>query len=73
MAKKINGCVHLIIKNSKLINIFTHLDEIPKNGVVHLKGDKIYSYDEFRKSHIHDHNELNFKPKKPNKGLVLIK
>lgn len=63
MSKKIEGCVHLIIKNGKIKNIYTHLSKLPTNGVVHLKADKIYSYDEFKKSHIHDHEEI--KTKKP--------
>ena len=55
MPKKIDGCVHLIMKNGKMINVFMHLNKLPKNGVVHLKGDKIYTYNEFKKSHTHDH------------------
>ena len=57
-AKKVKGCVHLIIKNGKIVNAFTHLSNLPKNGVVHLEGDKIYSMDEFKKSHPNDHSEL---------------
>ncbi|MBZ1345479.1 MAG: hypothetical protein KY055_02535 [Candidatus Nealsonbacteria bacterium] len=49
------------------MNIFTHLSNLPKNGVVHLKGDKIYTFEEFKKFHIHDHNEL-----KPKKRKVII-
>lgn len=62
MPKKIKGCTHLVIKDGKIVNIFTHLSNLPKNGVVHLRGDKIYTFEEFKKSHIHDHDEL--KPKK---------
>ncbi|MFW5853019.1 MAG: hypothetical protein ACOCU8_00065 [Patescibacteria group bacterium] len=58
MVKKLNGCAHLIIRDGKIVNIYTHLNDLPKNGVVHLKGDKIYTYKEFKKSHIHDHDEL---------------
>jgi hypothetical protein len=36
----------------------THLNNLPKNGVVHLKGDKIYSIKEFKESHKRDHHEL---------------
>lgn len=64
MPKKIKGCTHLIIKDGKIINIFTHVSELPINGVVHLKADKIYSYSEFKKSHIHDHDELKAKKQK---------
>ena len=67
MSKKTDGCVHLIIKNGKVINVFTHLSKLPKNGVVHLKGDKIYTFEEFKKSHVHDHNEL-----KPKRQKIII-
>lgn len=62
MPKKVKGCTHIIIKNGNIMNIYTHLSKIPKNGVIHLKGDKIYSIKEFKKSHPHDHSEL--KPKR---------
>lgn len=58
MTKKIKGCVHLVFKKGKITNIVTHLDKIPKNGVIHAKGDKIYSIEEFKKSHKRDHHEL---------------
>ncbi len=64
MTEEINGCVHLIMKDGKIINVFTHLDKLPKEGVVHLKGNKIYSFDEFKKSHPIDHDELNPKEEK---------
>ena len=64
MPKKIKGCAHLIIKNGKILNVITHLNNLPKNGVVHLKGDKIYTFEEFKKFHIHDHDELKPKKKK---------
>jgi hypothetical protein len=65
--KKVKGCVHLIVKNGKIEKVVTHLSELPKNGVVHLKGDKIYSYSEFKKSHINDHEELETK----RKGIII--
>lgn len=43
----------------KIVNIFTHLSRLPESGVVHLKVDKIYSFEEFKRSHPHDHDELN--------------
>lgn len=58
MPKKVDGCTHLIIRDGKIVNVIIHLSDLPKNGVVHLKGDKIYTYDEFKKSHVHDHDEL---------------
>jgi DUF917 family protein len=67
MVKNIEGCTHLIIRNGKIVNIFTHLNRLPKNGVVHLKGDKIYSFKEFKISHKNDHIEL-----KKSKKLINI-
>lgn len=67
MAKKIDGCAHLIIRGGKIVNVITHLSDLPKNGVVHLKGNKIYTFDEFKKSHIHDHDELI-----PKDDLIII-
>ncbi|MDO8529693.1 MAG: hypothetical protein Q7S18_03420 [bacterium] len=49
------------------MNVITHLSDLPKNGVVHLKCDKIYTFDEFKKSHIHDHDELI-----PSDKLIII-
>ncbi len=64
MSKKVDGCTHLIMRKGKIVNVITHLSELPKDGVVHLKGDKIYTFDEFKKSHIHDHDELEQKDEK---------
>jgi hypothetical protein len=68
MAKKVDGCVHLIFKDGQVVNVFTHLSKLPKNGVVHLKGDKIYTIEEFKKSHPRDHHELKKHKKKVNIG-----
>lgn len=67
MPKKIDGCTHLIIRDGKVVKVITHLSDLPKNGVVHLKGDKIYTFNEFKKSHIHDYDELI-----PNNELIII-
>lgn len=67
MVKQVKGCTHLIIRNNKIVNVFTHLDKLPKNGIVHLKGDKIYSFKEFKDCHPLDHKEL-----KPRKEKVII-
>ena len=55
---KVDGCVHLIIKEGKIANVFEHLDKLPQDGVVHLKVDKAYSFSEFKKTHPEDINEL---------------
>ncbi len=67
MVKEVEGCTHLIIKNGKVVNIYTHINKFTKNGVIHLKGDKIYTFSEFKKSHPNDHNEL-----KPRKKKIIV-
>ncbi|MBU0466577.1 MAG: hypothetical protein KJ718_02150 [Nanoarchaeota archaeon] len=64
MVKKVDGCVHIVMRKGKVVNVFTHLNELPKDGVVHLKGHKILSFKEFKKSHPIDHGELVPKKKK---------
>lgn len=59
--KEIEGCAHLYIKNGKPTKLITHLSELPEDGVVHLKGSKIYSDIEFKESHPHDISELDIK------------
>lgn len=58
MPKRIKGCVHIIVKNKKIVNIFTHLNKFPDKGVIHLMADKIYTNGEFKKEHPKDHDEL---------------
>ncbi len=58
MTVKVKGCTHLVIRGGKVVNVFTHLGKFPKNGIIHLKGDKIYSVEEFKKIHTRDHHEL---------------
>jgi hypothetical protein len=65
--EKIEGCAHIIFKDGKPVNVFTHINKTPKNGVVHLKGDKIYTIEGFKKSHIFDKDEL-----KGNKEKIVI-
>lgn len=64
MSKKVKGCVHLIVKHGEIESVYTHLSDLPKEGVVHLKGDKIYTNNEFKKSHPYDHIELEPTAKK---------
>lgn len=64
MPKKIKGCVHLKVENGRVANVFTHLEKLPKNGLVHLKGDKVYTFKEFKKSHPFDQNELKKRKKR---------
>jgi len=68
MVKTVEGCTHIVIRDGKIVNVFTHLSEFPKDGVIHLKGDKIYSIEEFKVSHPRDYHELKKHRKIVNKG-----
>lgn len=57
--KEIKGCAHLYFKNGKPIRLITHLSDVPKDGVIHLKGRKMYDDEEFKKSHPQDISEFN--------------
>lgn len=59
--KEIKGCAHLYFKNGQPARLITHLEELPLDGVVHLKGDKIYSETEFKNSHPQDVSEFDVK------------
>lgn len=65
--KEIEGCAHLYMKDGKPVRIITHLSELPENGVVHLKGSKIYSNDEFKSSHPQDESEFGVK----DEGIII--
>lgn len=52
------GCVHIHVKNGKISNIFSHISEIPNNGVIHLKPEMDLTLKEFKESHPFDENEL---------------
>jgi hypothetical protein len=53
------GCVHIRVKDGKIQNVFCHLSDLPKDGVVHLLPDQVLTEDEFRGSHPEDKNELS--------------
>jgi len=56
--KEIKGCAHLYMKDGKPVRLITHLSDILENGVVHLKGSRIYSDEEFKQSHPQDVSEF---------------
>jgi hypothetical protein len=68
MVKKVKGCTHIVIRNGKIANIFTHLSDFPKEGVIHLKSDETYSIEEFKQSHPRDNHELKKHRKIVNTG-----
>jgi hypothetical protein len=53
------GCVHIHVKNGKIQNVFCHLSDLPKDGVVHLLPDQVLTEEEFERSHSVDKNELS--------------
>lgn len=61
---KTKGCVHIQIKKGKIVNVFSHISNFPKNCIVHMKPDHEYTDEEFLKSHPQDENELKAKPEK---------
>ena len=61
MKLKIDGCVHLIIKEGNVVNTVLHLSNLPKDGVIHLKADGVYSFEEFAKTHPKDIGEIKKK------------
>jgi hypothetical protein len=64
MAKKVKGCVHLVVRKGKVVNVFTHLSDFPKgDGVIHLEGGRIFTIAEFKKSHKSDWDALKKKGK----------
>lgn len=72
MVKQIEGCTHIIFKNGKIVNIFTHLNKLPRNGVIHLKGDKMYNIEEFKESHPRDYHKLKKHKKNYKYRKILI-
>lgn len=55
----IRGCLHIHMVDGEIKNIFSHLGDLPENGVVHLVPSDNYTIEEFKKSHIYDHGELD--------------
>lgn len=67
MSKEIEGCAHLYFESGRPTKLITHLSELPKDGVVHLKGSKIYTDEEFKESHPQDVSEFEIKEK----GIII--
>ena len=51
--------MHVHIKRGKIINAFSHLTNLPKNGVIHMKVDAALSEREFKKTHEFDISKLD--------------
>ena len=63
----VEGCVHIYVKDGKMINAFSHLENFPENCVIHLGPNAVFLTEEaFRKDHhrygISDELELNEDP-----------
>ena len=54
----IRGCFHIHIENGVMKNVFSHMDNFPKNCVIHMLPEKIYTNEEFEESHDFDKDEL---------------
>ena len=52
------GCVHVKIKDGNITGVFCHLSDLPENGIIHLKANKVLTESEFIESHPQDSNEL---------------
>ena len=55
-------CLHVHVKDGKIINAFSHLTNFPDNCVIHLKPDAVMTYEEFSNNHPGDKNELEALP-----------
>lgn len=54
----ITGCFHIHIENGKIKNVFSHLGELPKNGVIHMLPEKVFSVKGFKEDHFFDKDEV---------------
>lgn len=55
---EVKGCVHVLIRDGRIANVFSHLTHLPENCVVHLVPDVVLSEEEFVQSHPYDKNEI---------------
>ena len=59
----VKGCVHIHIKDGVIVNVFSHLTNLPENCIVHLAPDAVFSVEEFEQSHPQNKNEIHMEPK----------
>jgi hypothetical protein len=59
---KVKGCVHVHVKEGRIVNVFSHLTELPEDGVIHLVPDEELTEEQFAESHAQDANELHLEP-----------
>ena len=52
----IKGCVHIHVKNGKMMNAFSYLTNVPENCIIHLHPDIVFSTEEEFKQ---DHSEYD--------------
>jgi hypothetical protein len=51
----IEGCVHIYVKNGKIINAFSYLMNLPDNCIIHLSPNAVFhTEEEFKKAHPYD-------------------
>lgn len=61
----LTGCIHIRVEKGKIKNVFTHVDNLPEEGVIHVDFDKdsidVWDNDRFLVDHQRDSNELTCK------------
>lgn len=60
---EVKGCVHVHIKDGAIVNVFSHMTNMPDNCVIHLVPDAVLTQEQFAESHPQDRNELLTEPK----------
>ena len=60
---EVKGCVHVHVQNGNIVNVFSHLTNLPENCVVHLVPEVILSEEAFIQSHPRDKNEVGLEPR----------
>ena len=59
---QVKGCVHVHIKDGAIVNVFSHLTNMPDHCVIHLVPDAVRTQKQFAESHPQDRNELLTEP-----------
>lgn len=60
---EVKGCIHVHIRDGSIVNVFSHLTNLPKNCVVHLVPDMVLPEEEFERSHPCDAGEIRLESK----------
>lgn len=55
----IKGCFHIHIEDGQIKNVFSHMDNFPKNCVIHMLPEKVFTVEEFKEDHHFDKDEVH--------------